>query len=472
MTSNVVSMCVVPVKIKHNKSRKMLKTYTMLDCCSQGSFINSELAKKLRAEGTMTTIKVRKLNGEESQETEAINGLKVTSLTEKNGWIDLPVSYTRENLLVGDEDIATSDKIKDWEYLKRIADKIIQKKDISIGLLICGNCSKALEPLEVIPSKDGGPVAFRTLLGWCIVGPIGEITSCKTASCDRIPVQDMTSKTVASHYFAMESKVKDAGIKQMLHKMYAADFSDRCASKKGEDITEMSVEERNFMTLMEKECSKEVKHFKLPLPLRDHNEMFPDNRSMAKARLKNLKKKFSRDKQYHEDYTRFMEDTVQKEYAEKSFQQVQQGKIWFIPHHEIYHPSKPGKIRVAFDCSAEYNGVSINKKLMSGPGLTNQIISILVKFREDFVAVMADIETMFYQVFVADQHRNLLSFLWWENGDISEQHQHYHMNVHVFGRTSSSSCSNYAVRRTARDYEQKYGKEVADIEGRVFKIRN
>ena len=37
---------------------------------------------------------------------------------------------------------------------------------------------------------------------------------------------------------------------------------------------------------------------------------------------------------------------VQKGYAEKSFQQVQQGKTWFIPHHGIYHPSKPGKIQL------------------------------------------------------------------------------------------------------------------------------
>ena len=36
------------------------------------------------------------------------------------------------------------------------------------------------------------------------------------------------------------------------------------------------------------------------------------------------------------------------------------------------------------------------------------------------------------------------------------------MNVHIFGGTSSPSCSNYALRRTARDREQKYGKEVAD----------
>ena len=46
----------------------------------------------------------------------------------------------------------------------------------------------------------------------------------------------------------------------------------------------MSVEDRSLMTLMEKECSKEGRHYKLPLPLMVHDEMFPDNRSMAEAR--------------------------------------------------------------------------------------------------------------------------------------------------------------------------------------------
>ena len=53
------------------------------------------------------------------------------------------------------------------------------------------------------------------------------------------------------------------------------------------------------------------------------------------------------------------------------------------------------------------------EKLLSGSGLTNQIVRILVKFREDYVAIMGDIEAMFYQVFVASQHRSLLSFFWW-----------------------------------------------------------
>ena len=196
----------------------------------------------------MTTIRIKTLNGEESQETEAISDLKVTSSTGKNVWIDLPVSYARENLPVGDEHTATPDKIKDWKYLEKITDKIIQGKDISICLLIGANCSKALEQFEVIPNKECGPYAFRTLLGWCIAGPIGETASSTAVSCNKISVQDMASKTVASHFFAMKTEVKDVGIKQMLHRMYTADFNDHCPSKKGRDITEMSVEDKNLMT--------------------------------------------------------------------------------------------------------------------------------------------------------------------------------------------------------------------------------
>ena len=143
----------------------------------------------------------------------------------------------------------------------------------------------------------------------------------------------------------------------------------------------MSIEDRQFHDLMERECSKEGNHYKLPLPLRNSDAVFPNNRRMAELRLKNLKKRFIKDKQYHKDYTSFMEDMIKKGYAEKSDPKAnQQGKTWFILYHGVYHPSKPGKICVVFDCSAEYDGVSVNKRLLSGPDLTNQIVGILVKF--------------------------------------------------------------------------------------------
>ena len=59
---------------------------------------------------------------------------------------------------------------------------------------------------------------------------------------------------------------------------------------------------------------------------------------------------------------------------------------------------------------------------------------------------MADIEAMFYQVFVAEKHRSLLSFLWWENGNCDLSPQSYHMNVHVFGGASSPNIGQKLLK--------------------------
>lgn len=71
------------------------------------------------------------------------------------------------------------------------------------------------------------------------------------------------------------------------------------------------------------------------------------------------------------------------------------GDTWYIPHHGVYHPHKPGKIRVVFECSAKFVGLSLNSMFYKGPDLTNSLVGVLTRFREDRVAVMADIETMF-----------------------------------------------------------------------------
>ena len=73
-----------------------------------------------------------------------------------------------------------------------------------------------------------------------------------------------------------------------------------------------------------------------------------------------------------------MNDLLEKGYARRC-NETPTGKIWYIPHHAVYHPSKPGKICVVFDCSAEFEGKSINKELLPGPDLTNQIVSIVIR---------------------------------------------------------------------------------------------
>ena len=46
-TEYVLSMCVVPVKVQHNQSKKEITTFVMLDTCSQGTFVPQSLMEQL-----------------------------------------------------------------------------------------------------------------------------------------------------------------------------------------------------------------------------------------------------------------------------------------------------------------------------------------------------------------------------------------------------------------------------------------
>ncbi|XP_020629770.1 uncharacterized protein LOC110066859 [Orbicella faveolata] len=61
---------------------------------------------------------------------------------------------------------------------------------------------------------------------------------------------------------------------------------------------------------------------------------------------------------------------------------------------------------------------------------------------------MSDIEAMFYQVQVQPSDCNYLRFLWWPGSDLEKDPEEYRRLVHLFGGTSSSSCANYALRKT------------------------
>ena len=179
-------MCVVPVNLTYGCSGKTVKTQALLDSCSQGTFIMEKLLRDLGVNGQKTSsITIKTVNGEVNNKTTLVEGLKESSSKDEDGeWIELPKSFMKKYLPVDQDDIATPSKLKQWKYLEGIMDKISKRNDISVGLLIGANCTKALEPLNIIPSCDNGPYAFQTTLGWYIVGPVnGGIRKGISCSC-------------------------------------------------------------------------------------------------------------------------------------------------------------------------------------------------------------------------------------------------------------------------------------------------
>lgn len=103
-----------------------------------------------------------------------------------------------------------------------------------------------------------------------------------------------------------------------------------------------------------------------------------------------------------------------------------------------------------------------SSQLLQGPDLTNSLLGVLIRFRQEVVAVMADIQAMYHQVKVTKQDVDFLRFLWWPTGELTKPLTEYRMIVHLIGAISSPSCASFALRKTAEDNRAKFPVHVTD----------
>ena len=166
-----------------------------------------------------------------------------------------------------------------------------------------------------------------------------------------------------------------------------------------------------------------------------------------------------------------MSDIISKGYAREVDDEFKDevGRTWYLPHHGIYHPQK-AKLYVVFDCSATFEGHSLNDKLLQEPDLTSNLLGVLTRLRQEKYALMADIEKMFFQVRVRKEDQSFLRFLWWRDGNMEKKAEEYCMTAHLFGAVSSPACANYTLQHTADDNEDNYGTEVANTLRRNFYV--
>ena len=92
-----------------------------------------------------------------------------------------------------------------------------------------------------------------------------------------------------------------------------------------------------------------------------------------------LKRRFKKHTSIFESYECFMNDLVANGFSRKATLPSTDDSTWYLPDNGVYHPFKPGKIRVVFDWSAEFCGTSI----------TSQLVGVLTRFRTEGMAFMA-----------------------------------------------------------------------------------
>ena len=110
------------------------------------------------------------------------------------------------------------------------------------------------------------------------------------------------------------------------------------------------------------------------------------------------------------------------------------------------NPNKSGKVRQVFNGASKFHGTSLNKSLLVGPFLLQNLICVLLRFLQHKSAVSADMEGMFLQVGVPARDKILLRFLWRED-TFSDVVVHQYTR-HIFGARDSPTCAIFALRKT------------------------
>ncbi|VDI49538.1 Hypothetical predicted protein [Mytilus galloprovincialis] len=343
--------------------------------------------------------------------------LECTSLIECN---DIPNSK---------QEIATPAVARQYSHLESIAEFIPElDQDANISLLIGRDMISCHHILDQIIGKDHEPYAQRLRLGWTIIGEacLGLVHTSDVITVNKtsvLPNQEITLKPCEYNF-----KVKDTKLEQK------SEYSDIFEQTVEDNEVGLSREDKEFITIMENGVRKESNgNFSAPLPFRKDGTTLSNNYEQARKRAENLGRSLKRDPKKLEDFLQFMENILKNNHAELAPPIKDGEEVWYLPIFGVYHAKKLSKIRVVFDSSAKYDGICLNDILLKGPDLTNNLVSVLSKFRIGQFAAIADVEQMFFNFEVQENHRNFLRFIWFKDNDIEMPLVEYRMRVHVFG---------------------------------------
>ena len=174
-----------------------------------------------------------------------------------------------------------------------------------------------------------------------------------------------------------------------------------------------------------------------------------NNYPVAKAQLKSLHSRLSKNETLRIKYQETLQTDLENGYVKPvAFTEPQPETVWYLPHHPVCNPKKPGKIQRVANAASSFRGQSLNDNLLSGPDLLQNLFLLLLRFRERPVAVIADIEAMFMQISITEKDQAALRFLWLTGNSI-RQYQYTRL---IVGATFSLTTATFARKQSADDF--------------------
>ena len=399
----------------------------LLDSGAQVSLIKLSVAKELGLKGNDVTITLAKVGGEEEELITKLFRVRIRSLGNRR---DIHTITAVGIPCISSE--ITEIKLRHLAGFFGLREDEIQRTNGPVDLLI-GIDHPKLHTGET--REAANLIARQSPLGWVVFGATpGRNPQVSQVFNVKVPTPiDMTD------FWTTET-------------MGVAAKSCACQADK------LSPIERREAKIIEDSCQKIGKQWLIPYPWKQDPNKLPNNEEQAKKKLEATERRLQKNPEHAEAYDKQMKEMSEIKFARKLTQQelkTYKGPVHYISHHEVVRPEKTTPIRIVFNSSASFQGHRLNDYWMKGPDLLNSLFGVILRFRENEVAITGDISKMYHRVLIPEKDQHVHRYLW-RNLETNRGPDVYVKTVLTFGDKPAPAMPQIALRKTADQAKDLY----------------
>ena len=337
------------------------KALVLCDTACSSCWLACSLADRLGLHGKALKLTVKGIN------TEKIVDTRIVEVTVKPRQHQDFEPFTinllvKESLNVGSDIINVQALQETYPHLAVLDPVTYSYKDIE--MILGQDVYHAIRPLKYFCADEKrSPVAVRLPIGWVLSGPLPS-SSCLNSTCFKVNIEhDNELASQIKSWYDIES----FGANKQVDSRSAADA-------RANEIFESTTIHNGL-------------RYDVGMLWAADNIQLSNNCFSSLVQLKSLKKHLVKDEDLREKYTSTIKEDLNKgyvmEFPDAHKVESRSDKEWYLPHHPVLNPNKPGKVHRVLNGAAKFHGASLNKSLLTDPDLLKNLIYLLLRFRDN-----------------------------------------------------------------------------------------
>lgn len=303
-----------------------------------------------------------------------------------------------------------------WQYLEQItlADPEFYKSR-PVDLLLGADVYSNIIQEGIMRQEKIQPLAQQTRLGWILCGNVQTKFQCNVVLNN---IEDL------QRFWNIEDIIEIPNMSE----------DDQQCLQQYQEMTERRKDGRYIVSI----------------PFQDNfEEKLGASKPTALAQFRQLEKRFIRKQSLAEAYKKFMQEYESLDHMVEVTSI--KSPAYYLPHHGIERAeSTTTAYRVVFNASQQTSsGLSLNDVMRRGPNLQQDLMSLILKWRQYPYAFTADIEKMYRQILISPHHQQYQMILWRYSSE--EILRTYQLTTVTYGMKAAPFLAMMTLKQLAKD---------------------